>query len=146
MKENDKFGLGLIGCGEFGTFCLEAFSELPEVRIAAVADLRADAARGCAERFGVPACRDSSELIARGDVDVIHVATPPADHHGQVLAAAEAGKNVLCEKPLALSLAQADQMLSAAAGAGTIAPVNFVLRYNAVTEAVKSAVECGAPL
>ncbi|MCK4601263.1 MAG: Gfo/Idh/MocA family oxidoreductase, partial [Phycisphaerae bacterium] len=132
-----------IGCGAFGEFCMGAFSELEEVRPAAVADVRADAADRLAERFKVPAYYDPAELIAREDVDIVHIATPPASHHELVLAVARAGKNMLCEKPLAMNLDQADEMLAAAEQAGVIVPVNFILRYNLVADVVKAVIDSG---
>jgi len=141
MTDNGPLGLGLIGCGAFGMFCLDAFSALDDVRIAAVADVRREAADELAGAFSVPACYDPTDLIARDDVQIVHVATPPSTHHDLVLAAARAGKHVLCEKPLACSVADAEEMLAAADDAGTIAPVNFVLRYNPTVDCVKAVID-----
>jgi len=144
MTTNEPLGLGLIGCGAFGRFCLEAISQMDSVRVAAVADVRHEAADEFASAFGVPAVYDPVDLIARDDVGLVHVATPPSTHHELVLAAASAGKHVLCEKPLACSVAHAQEMLAAATAAGTIAPVNFVLRYNPVVECVKALIDSQA--
>ena len=144
MPSNELLGLGLIGCGDFGDFCLGAFSGLPGLRIAAVADVYRPAADRLAAKFDVPALGDPAELIARSDVQIVHVATPPSLHHALVMAAIAAGKHVLCEKPLATRVADAEEMLAAASAAGTIAPVNFVLRHNAVTDAVKAVIDSGA--
>ncbi len=138
-----EIGIGLIGCGGFGEFCLDAFSDLPGVRPAAVADVVKQAADRLGERFGVPAFGEPEELIGHPDVDLVHVATPPGTHHELVLAALRKGKHVLCEKPLAMNLVQADEMLRAAAEADRIVPVNFVLRYNAVTDAVRAVIDSG---
>ncbi|MGC9454429.1 MAG: Gfo/Idh/MocA family protein [Phycisphaerae bacterium] len=135
MSGGRPLGIGLIGCGSFGLFCLDAFSTMPEVRISAVADSRAEAAETAGRRFNAAVHTDWHELLARGDVDIVHVATPPASHHELVLAALSAGKHALCEKPLALNTDQADEMLAAADRAGRIAPVNFVMRHNAVAAA-----------
>ena len=144
MTDDRPFGLGLIGCGGFGEFCLDAFSTVPQVRVAAVADVHKPAADRLGAKFGVPALGSAEELIAREDVEIVHVATPPGLHHEQVLAAVRAGKHVLCEKPLATRVDHADEMLAAVEAAGVICPVNFVLRYNAVTEAVKAVLDSGA--
>ncbi|MFP3937746.1 MAG: Gfo/Idh/MocA family protein [Phycisphaerae bacterium] len=135
MSDEKPLGLGLIGCGSFGLFCLEAFATMPEVRISAVADSRASAAETAGRRFDAAVHTDWRELLAREDVDIAHIATPPSSHHELVLAALHAGKHVLCEKPLAMNTAQADEMLAAAERAGRIAPVNFVMRHNAVASA-----------
>jgi predicted dehydrogenase len=143
MSDRKDLGLGLIGCGAFGDFCLNAYSKLDGVRIAAVADVRSEVAEAFGAQFGVPAHADAAGLVAQDDVDIVHIATPPSTHHDLALLATKAGKHVLCEKPLATSLADADEMLAAADLSGAIMPVNFVLRYNAVTDAVKAIIESG---
>jgi len=144
MNESKPLGLGLIGCGAFGQFCLEAFSKLPDVRIVAVADTVAPLAKAAGERFGAPSFNDPAALPARPEVDIVHVATPPSTHHDLVLPALRAGKHVLCEKPLATEVSDAAEMLDAAKAAGLHVPVNFVLRHNAVTDAVSAVLQCGA--
>jgi len=143
MANENGIGLGLIGCGAFGVFCMEAFGKMDEVRIAAVADVRAEAADRLARALGVPAFHDPAEMFACEEVTLVHIATPPASHYELVKAAADHGKHCLCEKPLAMNTDQADEMLAAAGRKGLIAPVNFILRYNAVTEAVKTILESG---
>ena len=143
MGTQKPVGLGLIGCGAFGAFCLETFTKLPGVRVAAAADVREELAQQIGRTYGVPALHNPDDLIAREDVDLVHVATPPSTHHELVMAAVKAGKHCLCEKPLAVSVAQGDQMLAAAAEAGVIVPVNFVLRHNPITDAVKAIIDSG---
>ncbi len=144
MPDSRPPGLGLIGCGGFGEFCLDAFRSMEQVRIAAVADVHKAAADRLAAKFHVPAHGEAADLIRRDDVEIVHVATPPGSHHELVMAAVAAGKHVLCEKPLATRLTDADEMLAAADAAGVIAPVNFVLRHNAVTDAVKAVIDSAA--
>ena len=143
MTEKKILGLGLIGCGAFGRFCLDVYSGMDGVRAAGVADVCKDAADDAAKTFGVPGFGDPGELIAQDNVDIVHIATPPSTHHDLAMQAIKAGKNVLCEKPLAMNLAQADEVLAAARGNGKISPVNFVLRYNAVTKTVKAVIDSG---
>ncbi|HEV2310622.1 MAG TPA: Gfo/Idh/MocA family oxidoreductase, partial [Acidimicrobiia bacterium] len=71
-----------------------------------------------AARLGVPASCDVDEMLARPDVAAVSIATPPATHARLAIAAAEAGKHVLCEKPFALDAAEAEAMLAAAEQAG----------------------------
>ena len=133
----------MIGCGAFGQFCLEQFLQMDSVRVVGVADVRSDVADQLAEQFQVPAYYDAGEMIAREEVDLVHIATPPSTHYELVMAAIAHDTHCLCEKPLALTTAQADEMLSAASPRELIVPVNFVLRYNRVTEAVKRVIESG---
>lgn len=149
MAKDERIGLGLIGCGAFGMFCLDSFSTMDEVRIAAVSDVLHEPADEFARKFGVRAYYDPRELIGCDGVDLVHIATPPSSHCEFVLAAARAGKHCLCEKPLAMNTEQADRMLSAAAEKNLIVPVNFILRHNPVTDAVKAILDSGvlgAPL
>jgi predicted dehydrogenase len=141
MSQEQPLGLGLIGCGAFGLFCLDAFSKMKQVRPVAVSDVRRDVAEDFAKEFRLKAFGDPADLMALDDVDIVHIATPPNTHYELALQALRAGKHVLCEKPLAVSTAQADEMLAAAKRAERIAPVNFVLRHNEVTHAVKRILE-----
>jgi len=143
MSECGPLGLGLIGCGSFGRFCLDAFSTMPQVRPAAVADTREEVVAEFARDFAVAGHTSADALIARDDVHIVHVATPPSSHHEWVRKAVAAGKHVLCEKPLALTAARGREVLSAAEAAGVCVSVNFVLRYNRVTEAVGAVIESG---
>jgi len=135
--------LGLIGCGDFGEYCLNVYSSLPGIQPTAVADSIAERADRLAERLNLAAVHDAGELVARDDVDLVHVATPPSSHYSLAMAAAAAGKHMLCEKPLAAKLAHADEMLAAAAKRELIMPVNFVLRYSPVTDMVKAIIDSG---
>jgi predicted dehydrogenase len=100
---NDRVGVGVIGCGAMGTTHLEALTALREkhwVDIVAVSDVfdkRLDAAKA---RTGAEAFRDYRKLLDRKDVDAVVIATPDHWHASMSIAAAEAGKDVYCEKPM----------------------------------------------
>ena len=126
------------------TVLRKAYQQLEGIRLVAGADDSGQAAKAFADDFGVPAYGNAAELIARRDVDIVHIATPPSTHHALALACIAKGKHVLCEKPLAMSVTQADEMLAAAERAGVILAVNFVLRYNQVTHKVKELIDSGA--
>jgi len=84
-----------------------------------------------AEEFGAPAWYDSvDDLLGDPEVDVVHVATPVYLHREFVLRAAEAGKHVLCEKPMALNAGEAEEMVRACREAGVVLMVAFVLRFH----------------
>jgi predicted dehydrogenase len=143
MTDEFPLGFGLIGCGAFGLFCMDTYGEMEGIRPVAVCDVREDVARDFARDLGVDAHGDPDELIARDDIDFVHIATPPSTHHELVLSALRGGKHVLCEKPLAMNVDEANEMLDAARESGLIAPVNFVLRYNEVTRRVKALLDSG---
>ena len=137
MSNIPAIKFGLIGCGSFGRFCLRALSALQEIRVLAVADTDGILASKTAQEFGVRSYDDPNQLISNPDIEMIHMVTPPDTHYELSIAALRNGKHVICEKPLALSLDEADEMLQLAAQTGKILPVNFILRYVPLVDMVK---------
>jgi myo-inositol 2-dehydrogenase / D-chiro-inositol 1-dehydrogenase len=114
-----KVGVGLVGSGFIGGVHAETLSRSALASVRAVASRSAGRAAAFATRWGIPAWHtDYRELVARKDVDLVCVAAPNWLHRDIVVAAAEAGKHVVCEKPLARTLAEADEMITACRGAG----------------------------
>lgn len=136
-------GVGLIGAGGFGTFLAAAIEDLPGVRLDAVADTDAERAKLLAARHGAAAVRNCGELLARDSVGVVAIATPPHDHADQALAALAAGRPVFCEKPLAMTLADADRVRAAVARSGRVLVVDHVLRYNPLLRVIGELREAG---
>jgi 1,5-anhydro-D-fructose reductase (1,5-anhydro-D-mannitol-forming) len=104
-----------------------------------------DPARGAAyaRAQAIPrACTGLDELLGAG-IDAVYVSTTNELHHPQTLAAAAAGKHVLCEKPLALSLAQAEEMVAACRRAGVVLATNHHLRNAATQRAMRAAIAAG---
>ncbi len=143
MTNKGPLGLGLIGCGAFGLFCLDAFSRMAEVRVVAAARATKPGARDACQRLGAATFDDPDEVINHAEVDIVHVATPPAFHCETALRALRAGKHVLCEKPPALHLKDAERMVEAARDAGRFLATSFVMRYNPVAEAVRRIIDTG---
>src|SRR5580658_3256558 len=114
-----EVGVGLVGCGFIGQVHAEAFSLSAVASVRAVASRLPDRAAEFAARWGIPAWHtDYRELAARPEVDLVCVAAPNWLHRDIVVAAAEAGKHVICEKPLARTLREADEMIAACRTAG----------------------------
>ncbi len=113
-----RVGIGIVGVGGIFEQHARAVSELSRrARIVAVCDVDAHRLASAAARHDVPlACRDHVDLVRRGDVDVVAVCTPPSFHADVAIDALAAGKHVICEKPLAHTLADADRILDAARG------------------------------
>lgn len=107
---------GLIGAGWIGNFHAETLaSRLPGARLSAVADPQP----GAAERLSAPrAYRDPLDLIADRSIDAVAICSPAASHADLVVTAAKSGKHVFCEKPMALTLDDADRAIDAARTAG----------------------------
>ncbi|MFD7439004.1 Gfo/Idh/MocA family protein [Streptomyces sp. NPDC059861] len=136
-------GLGLIGCGAFGAYVLDAVAGLPGLRVAAVADPDPRRAQPLGTRHGA-AVRDGLDaLLARPDVDVVAVATPPHTHADLSVRALRAGRHVFCEKPLALTTADAARVSAEAHRSGRVLVVDHVLRYNPLLRAVETLMDEG---
>ena len=140
---NSPLGYGLIGCGGFGRFCLGEYQKLEQLRCVAVADLNVELAQSTAETSGVGFCPTPAALLALPEIDIVHLATPPVTHAALALQALEAGKHVLCEKPLALNLGDAREMARSAEEKQRVLAVNLIMRYNPLCLAVKRIVETG---
>lgn len=141
--------LGVIGCGGFGLFALQQFAQVPGIKLAGMAGTHRAAAQAAARRFGIPDIEDVDAMLARDDIDLIYIATPPFLHHPQGMAALRAGKHVLCEKPMALTPSQADEMIGEARKRDRLVAANLMQRYNPVSIAVSRLVESkvlGEPL
>jgi len=140
----DPIRLGVIGCGGFGLFALQQFAQVPGVEPVGMAGTRREAARAAAARFGIPDIQEVEALVERPDVDLVYISTPPFLHHPQAMLALSAGKHVICEKPLALSLQQADEMIAAARGRDLLLAADLMQRYNPVYDAVGRLIRSGA--
>jgi predicted dehydrogenase len=127
---NQRLGVALAGCGRFGDFCLSVLEELPQLLLAGVTDRDRARALAAAGQRGIMAYPHYGALLADDRVDIVFVATPPADHAPMTLAAIGAGKHVFCEKPLATSLAEATAVVQAASARGVRLSVDYVLRWN----------------
>ncbi len=136
--------IGAIGAGGFGLFALQQFLQAPGVSLTAIAGTHREAALAMARRFGVPDLVEVDALLASPDVDLVYIATPPFLHFPQARAALEAGKHVICEKPLALTLAQADELLALAQARDLLCVANLMQRYNRLFESARGLVESGA--
>ncbi len=132
MPETDKapVGIGLVGAGAFGEFCLDAFSATPDVKIIAVADVERQRAERLAARFGATAYADFRPMLDNPAVEVVALNTPPYLHAPQAMQAIEAGKHLFCEKPLATSGVDGEHMIEAAHKRSVCLTVNYVMRHN----------------
>jgi UDP-N-acetyl-2-amino-2-deoxyglucuronate dehydrogenase len=135
--------VGIIGAGTIGQMHAAALAGLEGVWIAAVAEPREEAGRALAEQYGAEWVADEAELLARPDVDVVILATPSGLHADQAVRAAQAGKHVVTEKPMATTPADADRMIDAARAAGVQLAVIFQTRFNRDALRLKRAVEAG---
>jgi 1,5-anhydro-D-fructose reductase (1,5-anhydro-D-mannitol-forming) len=137
MSNTRPLGWGLIGASDIArTRMIEAIRAQPNSDVVAVMSSQIDRARSYAAETTIPHAYDAIEAILSDPaVDVVYISTTNELHAHQTLAAARAGKHVLCEKPLALSLDDAREMVGACRAAGVVMGTNHHLR-NAVAHRI----------
>lgn len=120
--------VGLIGCGRIAEIShLPAYQVVKKAQLVAVADINAERAKWTAERFGIRNYySDPTKVIERKDIDAVDICLPTYLHSKYITLAAEAGKHIFCEKPMALSVKEADTIISQVNKAGT----NLMVGYN----------------
>jgi predicted dehydrogenase len=122
-------GIGLVGAGYFGAIHAEAISSLGDVELVAVASGRFDQARRLAATFGGRACEDWREVIEDAAVGVVCIATPHHLHADIAIAALQAGRHVLLEKPMAPTVAACEAILAAERAGGARLMVGHLPRF-----------------
>ncbi|MFP6705916.1 MAG: Gfo/Idh/MocA family oxidoreductase [Alphaproteobacteria bacterium] len=121
--------IAVIGAGYFAHFHQDAWMRLPGAELVGICDLEGERAAAAAAIHGVPAFTDREEMFAATKPDLVDIATPPASHLELVTAAAKLGLPVICQKPLAPTLAEAEAVVAAAERAGTLLVVHENFRF-----------------
>lgn len=140
-----KLGIGVLGVGEMGRRHAENLRRyVPEAHLIAIADVAAKRAQEVAAELEVDHFYDSLDaMLANKAIQAVLIATPDKFHAQAVIATAKAGKDILCEKPLALNLADAHTALKEVAKAGRRLQVGFMRRYDPAYAAAKKRIEAG---
>lgn len=144
----NQLRLGVVGAGGFATFSVAHLLDAADVIPAAVADVDPRRAALLADQLGVEAL-PVDDLVTHPAVDVVYIATPPSSHAPLGLRSLAAGKHLLCEKPLATTVSDADAVVTAARAADRFAVANLLQRYNPLAHAVNEVLRrelLGAPL
>jgi len=141
-----KLNLGVIGLGRLGrVYAADLAQRVPNARLVAVADKRPDLARSFAAEYGVPHWYLShQELLADSAVDAVAVVTPTNTHKEVVVEAAAHRKAIFCEKPISLSLQEAQQMIQAVESKGVFFQAGFQRRFDAGYAAAREKIAAGA--
>ncbi len=139
----NKIKVGVVGTGFIGPAHVEALRRLPNVEVAALCEVNIDLARQKAEQMGIERPYTFEDLLKQEDISCIHICTPNFLHYSQSKAALEAGKHVVCEKPLAKDLHEAKELVSLAAKSGLVNAVHFNLRYYPLARQMKTMREKG---
>jgi scyllo-inositol 2-dehydrogenase (NAD+) len=140
-----KLGVGVVGVGEMGKRHAENIRRLiPEGRLVAIADVAIQRAKEVAEELEIErAYSNIEELVQDKQIDAVLIATPDKFHAQSIRAAASAGKDILCEKPLALTLGDAHAALTEVSRAGVRLQVGFMRHYDPAYVSAKKRIDAG---
>ena len=138
--------IGVLGCARIARKrMIPAIVAADAAQLVAIASQRPGVAAECAAEASVPAAYDSyASLLADPAVEAVYIPASGDAHHSLTLAAAQAGKHVLCEKPLATTVAQADEMAAACRRAGVILQEAFMWRHHPRTQRTLELIDVGA--
>ena len=141
----NKLGWGVIGAGGIADRRTIPEGIIPATNARLVGVMSSGRERGdaVAAKYGVRAYGTVAELLADSEIGAVYIATPNHLHHDQCLAAAAAGKHVLCEKPLALTSAEAEAMANACRKAGVLLGAGFMMRFNPYHQRIREMIANG---
>ncbi|MGK5553144.1 Gfo/Idh/MocA family protein [Actinomadura kijaniata] len=144
MHTDQRIRLGVVGLGAMGRAMLDAATDHPDVDVVLAADPSPAAVERSRAAHPHLAFTGSPERALTGDgVDAVYIASPPAAHARQAVAAMRAGRAVFCEKPLAVDLDEGAEMVAAAETSGVANALNFVLSDRRAAVKVLAAVRAG---
>ncbi len=139
---SDKtLNIGIVGAGGFARFAAQAFIKAEGITIGGITDVHASSAAEMAASFGAAVYSDMDMLLADKAIDLIYIATPPYLHYSQSRIALLAGKHVICEKPAALKVNEAEELVDLATAHHLLYTVNLMQRYNPLFSIVKTIVD-----
>ena len=140
----DRLRIGMIGCGEIAVRMAAAIASSQHAQHVMVMDTQARLAQDLGERYGVPWTDRVEDLLANPEVDAVYIAVPHHLHAPLTIQAAQAGKHILVEKPIAITLADAEAMIAAARANSVWLSVNFHAQVDPLCQAARDLVAQGA--
>lgn len=138
-----KIKVAIVGTGFIGPAHLEALRRLPNIEVTGLCEVNIDLAREKAAMLGIPNAYTFEEMLQQKDIDAVHICTPNFLHHSQSKAALLEGKHVICEKPLATKIEEAEELVALAKEKGLVNAVHFNLRYYPMVRQMKNMRENG---
>jgi predicted dehydrogenase len=138
-----RLRIGVIGTGFGALVQIPAFRANHRAEVVAVASGTPGKAKKTADGLGVPHAFDDWRKLVQADLDLVSITTPPALHHPMALAALAAGRHVLCEKPMAMSAAEAEDMLAHGDRARRAHVIDHELRFNPNRRRVRQLIQDG---
>jgi predicted dehydrogenase len=140
----EKLKVGVIGTGFIGPAHIEALRRLGNIEVVALAESSEEIAKSKAQSLGIKEYySDYKELLKKKDIQSIHICSPNYLHYQMAKEALEAGKHTICEKPLAISVAEAQELVELADKKGLVNAVNFNIRYYPLSRQIRTMVEKG---
>src|SRR5215208_6514585 len=138
----ETLNIGLIGAGRIGRLHAEHLvTRIPSARLLMIADVNEESARQCAQQLGVAGVAgDYRAVLENRDIQAVLICSATDTHAEMIEAAAQAGKHIFCEKPIALSLPAIDRALAAVAQAGVKLQIGFNRRFDANYRRVRQAI------
>ena len=137
------WNLGIVGAGLIADFHARAIADIPNAQLVGCCDIVLARAKELADKNNCQAFESHEELLKSDDADIVTIATPSGAHMESTIAAAEAGKHVLCEKPLEVTLERIDAMIEAHEKSGTRLGGIFPYRFNDSQEVLREAINSG---
>ncbi len=144
LTQKDSINIGIIGAGFARTTQIPGFRACAGARVTAIASGRRESAERVAHEFDIPFVgADWRDIVGRADVDLVSIVTPPSTHEEITLAALDAGKAVLCEKPTAMNADESRRMMERADGAGAFALIDHELRFLGGRQKMRDMIRAG---
>ena len=143
MADKRSYGFGIIGCGMIAEFHAKAIEAMPNAHLVSMMDRSRACAMNLAPKFDVAAYDDLDEFLAHPGLDIVTIATPSGAHLEPVEAAARAGKHIICEKPLEITLERIDRMIQVCKENGVMLAGIMPRRFNPSTLEFKKALDAG---
>lgn len=140
---SEKIKVGLVGCGVMGRSLASELVKVDGALLVGVCDVSEESAERLGSEFGVQAYTEPNAFVKLSELDAVIIATPPFTHRDLTVAAADAGKHVFCEKPMAPTTADCLEMIRACERNGVRLMIGQVCRYHPLHRAVKDEVDSG---
>lgn len=138
-----SWNFGIVGAGLIADFHARSIGDIPNAKLVGCCDKIPDKAKSLADKFSVRAFDNYEQMLSSDEIDVVTIATPSGFHLEPTTAAAEAGKHVICEKPLEITLERIDAMIEAHEKAGTRLGGIFPYRFNDMMTPLREAINSG---
>ncbi|GAB4111329.1 MAG: Gfo/Idh/MocA family oxidoreductase [Thermoflexibacter sp.] len=138
-----KLKVAVAGTGFIGPAHIEALRRLPDVEVIGLTDVTPEIAKQKAEQLGVEKAYADYDELLKDDLDCVHICTPNFLHYEMAKKALEAGKNVVCEKPLSMTIKEAEDLVAVAKKTGLVNAIHFNLRYYPLIRQMKTMREKG---